>query len=62
MSPGERNWWPQHGDSLFASGTDWESDAMVQVPWNSLLTYALGYKEAADCLVHASKPASSLPI
>jgi hypothetical protein len=48
----QRNsWWPQQGDTLFASGVDWESEALIDVSSQSFLTYALGYKEAADSVV-----------
>lgn len=45
------SWWPQKGDTLFASGIDWESEALIDQPWNSILVYALGYKDAADLVV-----------
>ena len=45
--------WPQHGDSLFASGLDWEAEAKLGESWHPLLAYAMGYKEAADTVVEA---------
>ena len=47
------SWWPQKGDTLFASGVDWESQALIGVSWGSFLTCAIGYKEAGDCVVAA---------
>jgi hypothetical protein len=45
------SWWPQKGDTLLASGIDWESEALVDVSSDSFLAYAFGYKTAADCVV-----------
>jgi len=45
------SWWPQKGDTLFASGLDWESEALLDVSWDSFLTYAVGYKEAGDSVI-----------
>ena len=47
------SWWPQAGDSLIASGIDWETEALIDVSWDSFLTYAIGYKKAADSVVVA---------
>jgi len=45
------SWWPRTGDTLFASGLDWEAEAQVGWSSDSLLAYAIGYKDAADLLV-----------
>lgn len=52
--------WPQKGDTLFASGPHWESEALLYVSWDSFLTYALGYKLAGDSVV-ASVEIRSIP-
>lgn len=47
------SWWLQNGDTLFASGLDWETEAQVGWSLDSFLTYAMGYKKAADSVVAA---------
>ena len=44
--------WPQYGDTLFGSGSDWQAEALIDsspLP----LTYATGYKKAGDAVVAA---------
>jgi hypothetical protein len=43
--------WPQPGDSLFNSGTDWETEALLNSFGDWFLSYASGYKAAADAVV-----------
>ncbi len=46
---------------MFASGVDWESQALLDASWDSLLTYALGYKEAANSVVDSVKARNIAP-
>ena len=43
--------WPQPGDSLFRSGPDWETEALLDCVGDWFLSYAIGYKVAADVVV-----------
>jgi hypothetical protein len=53
--------WPQEGDSLFASGIQWEKDALLVAPWDWFLSYALSYKEAAAASVRAVEDGTVSP-
>jgi hypothetical protein len=53
--------WPQKGDSLFASGIQWEKDALLVAPWDWFISYALSYKEAADASVRAVEAGTVSP-
>ena len=43
--------WPKPGDSLFTSGSDWEAEALLDRFGDWFLSYAGGYKAAADAVV-----------
>lgn len=43
--------WPKDGDSFFAQGQSWETNAMLHYLPHSFTAYAQGYKEAADVVV-----------
>lgn len=43
--------WPKDEDSFFAQGREWETNAILHYLPNPFLTYAQGYKEAADTVV-----------
>ena len=43
--------WPQKGDRLFTQGPSWEKTVQISTWGEGLLTYALGYKSAADHLI-----------
>lgn len=47
--------WPHPGDSLFRSGPDWESESVLDNLGEWFLSYALGYKHAADALVQKAE-------
>lgn len=53
--------WPRSGDSLFANGLDWESEALLGVSLDSFLSYALAYKEAADAVIGSVQAKSVSP-
>ena len=43
--------WPQPGHSLLRSGPDWETEALLDPLGDWFLSYAFGYKVAADAVV-----------
>jgi len=43
--------WPHPGDSLFRSGSDWETEAVLDNAGDWFLSYALAYRVAADAAV-----------
>jgi hypothetical protein len=53
--------WPQAGDSLFASSGAWESQALLDAPWDWFMQYAMGYKDAADAVVAAVEARQASP-
>jgi hypothetical protein len=43
--------WPKVGDSLFAAGPSWETDALIENSFDWFISYAMSYKAAADAVV-----------
>jgi hypothetical protein len=53
--------WPQKGDSLFVSGMDWETEALLDAPFDWFLRYATSYKHVADTAVTRVEAHELLP-
>jgi hypothetical protein len=53
--------WPQPGDSLFRSGPDWETEALLEGFGDWFLSYATGYKVAADGVVERVEAKEASP-
>ena len=43
--------WPNIGDSIFAAGMDWETNALLGYHGDWFLAYASSYKESGDIIV-----------